>query len=310
MSTWKRAGVSLVAAAVMAGVAGCQAGDAKPAADAPKAENQSGASVTQALTAAYKKTAAAESAKVHMTMKMPAGVEGGGTMEMSGTLGWNPTVMDMTMKGEALRATPDAPSQVRAVMLDNVIYMDMGAAAGKEMDGKHWLKMDLTAIAKASGNEAQLGQMTGGLENANQDPAKQLAMLLSSPNLKHLGAQKIGGVETEHYKGSLAIEEALKTNKSLDVLSDKDRQSLLDNMKKSGVKGYDTEVWVNKDGYPVRMNIGVDSPQGKVAVTADYSDYGAKAAVKAPPAGETVDFMAMMKELGAPTGSATGSTNS
>ena len=40
MSTWKRAGVSLVAAAVMAGVAGCQAGDAKPAADAPKAEEK------------------------------------------------------------------------------------------------------------------------------------------------------------------------------------------------------------------------------------------------------------------------------
>ncbi|WP_327115705.1 hypothetical protein OG206_13535 [Streptomyces sp. NBC_01341] len=299
MSAWRRAGVSLTLAVVVAGVAGCQSGEKKPAAGAAKSE----APVTEVLTAAYKKTAAAKSAKVHMTVTSPAAA--GGTMEMDGTMGWGPTVMDMTMKGEALQAAPDAPEQVRMIMADNVMFMDMGASAAAEMDGKRWMKMDLGAIAKASGNAAAQKQMTRGLEGMNQDPAQQLALLLESPNLKRVGAEKIGGVATQHYKGSLSVAEMLSADKSLDVLSAEERKALLANVKKSGITGYDTEVWVDEDGYPRRMNVGVDNPQGEITVVADYSDYGAGVAVEAPPAGETFDLMEMLKGAGQGTGPTT-----
>lgn len=303
MSKWRRAGVSLTAVAVVAGIAGCQGGSGeKKAAETPKRpETQSRAAVTQVLTAAYKKTAAAKTAKVHMTMSMPAGVEDGGDMEMSGVMGWNPTLMDITMKGSMFEAppdAPDAPDQIRMVWLDDTMYMNMGAMPAKEMDGKHWVKFDLGAAAEASGDKAMQRKMTAGLENMNQDPAEQLAMLLDSPNVKHIGAEKIDGVEAQHYKGTLTLEEMMASNKSLDVLSEKERADILANMKKSGVKGYDTEVWVNEDDYPVKMDIAIDSPEGKLKMVAKYSDYGAKAAVKAPPAGDTFDLMEMMKELG------------
>ncbi|MCW8216019.1 hypothetical protein ACIPJG_08175 [Streptomyces halstedii] len=298
-SAWRRAGASLVAAIVIAGVAGCQSGEKDKAADAPKAENRSGSAATQVLTAAYKKTAAAGSAKVRMTMEMPATMDGGGSMEMSGTMGWNPSTMDMTMTGEALKVSPDAPEQIRMVMLDNVMYMDMGEKAASGMDGKRWMKMDVAAMAEASGDEAAQKQLTGGLENANQDPSQQLAMLLESPNLKHVGAEKIDGVDTEHYKGSLAVDEMMDTNKSLDVLSEKERKDLLDSVKKAGITGYDTEVWVDKEGYPIRMDIGIGSAEGKIRMVADYSDYGTATAVKAPPADETFDLMEMLAEAGA-----------
>ncbi|GAA2940833.1 lipoprotein [Kitasatospora cinereorecta] len=297
MSAWRRAGVSLTVAAVIAGVAGCQGAEQKPAAGAPKAESRSGAAVTQMLTAAYKKTAAAKSAKVRLTIEMPAATEGG-TMEMSGTMGWGPTVMDMTMKGEAFQVSPDAPEQIRMVMVDDVMYMDMGAEASAEMDGKRWMKMDFAAIAEASGDAGVQKQMTRGMEDMNQDPAQQLALLLESPNLKHVGAEKVGGVETQHYKGSLSVDEMLTANESLDVLTDKERESLLASVKKSGIKGYDTEVWVNEDGYPMRMNVGMDSPQGEITMVADYSDYGTDIAVTAPPANATFDLMEMLEGIG------------
>lgn len=297
MSAWRRTGVSVTVAAVIAGVAGCQGAEQKPAADAPKEQVRPGAAVTQMLTAAYKKTAAAKSAKVHMTMEMPVATDGG-TLEMSGTMGWGPAVMDMTMKGQAFQLSPDAPEQIRMVMLDDVMYMDMGAEAAAGMDGKRWMKMDLGALAKASGDAAAKSQMTRGMEGMNQDPAQQLALLLESPNLKHVGAEKIGAVDTQHYKGSLSVEEMLAANESLDVLTDEDRESLLANVEKSGIKGYDTEVWVNEDGYPMRMDVGMDTPQGEISIVADYSDYGADVAVTAPPAGATFDLMEMLEELG------------
>ncbi|MFI2370536.1 hypothetical protein [Streptomyces sp. NPDC018833] len=299
MSTIRRVGVSVTAVAVLVGAAGCQGGEPK-AGDAPKSPSRS--DVTKVLTATYKKTAEAKSAKVQMTLSMPAGAEGGGDMEMTGVMGWDPTMMDMTMKGEAFQSAPDSPEQMRMVWLDNVMYMDVGAERAAEMDGKRWMKMDLGAIAEMSGDKALQKQMTGGLENMNQDPAQQLAILLDSPNLKHVGAEKIDGVATQHYKGSLTVAEMMDANKALDVLSDKERKDLLAGVEKSGIESYDIEVWVNEDGYPARMDVGMDTPQGAVKMVADYSDYGAKASVQAPPASETVDLMEMLKGLGEDAG--------
>lgn len=309
MSTWGRVGVSLTAVAVVAGVAGCQSGDAdskknggsSSAKDAP----QSRSAVTDVLTAAYEKTAAAKSAKVSMTMTMPegvAGAAGGGDMEMTGVMGWDPMVMDMTMSGSMMQAEPDAPEKIRMVWVKNAMYMDMGAEAAKDMDGKRWMKLDLAAAAEASGDPAATKELTGGMENMNQDPAQQLALLLDSPNVKHVGSEKIDGVEAQHYKGTLTVAEMLESNDSLDVLSAKERKDLLANIEKTGITGYDTEVWVNEDDYPVKMNVAMDSPDGAITMSARYSDYGAKASVQTPPAADTVDLFKMLGDLGAESG--------
>ncbi|MFI6083209.1 hypothetical protein ACIBBB_19875 [Streptomyces sp. NPDC051217] len=307
MSTWGRVGVSLTAVAVVAGVAGCQSGDSdadtkkKAGSSAAKGEPQSRSAVTDVLTAAYEKTAAAKSAKVTMTMSMPAAATGAeaGDMEMTGVMGWDPMVMDMTMSGSMLQAEPDAPDKIRMVWVKNAMYMDMGAEAAKDMDGKRWMMLDLAAAAEASGDPAAARELTGGMENMNQDPAQQLALLLDSPNVKHVGSEKIDGVEAQHYKGTLTVAEMMESNEGLDVLSEKERKDLLDNIKKSGIKGYDTEVWVNEDDYPVKMDVAMDSPQGEMKISAHYSDYGAKASVQTPPAADTVDLFKMLGDLGA-----------
>ncbi|WP_037783856.1 DUF6612 family protein [Streptomyces niveus] len=298
MSAWGRVGVSLTAVAVVAGVAGCQGGDSG-------SKKAGGSSVTEVLTAAYEKTAAAKSAKVSMTMSMPqgmAGAAGGGDVEMSGVMGWDPMVMDMTMTGSMMQAEPDAPDEIRMLWVKNAMYMDMGAEAAKDMDGKRWMKLDLAAAAEASGDPAAMKELTGGMENMNQDPGQQLALLLDSPNVKHVGSEKIDGAEAQHYKGTLTVAEMLESNEGLDVLSAKERKDLLATIEKSGIEGYDIEVWVNEDDYPVKMNVGMDTPQGEMKISANYSDYGAKASVQTPPAGDTVDLFEMLGGLGEESG--------
>ncbi|MGP3947171.1 hypothetical protein [Streptomyces sp. 7N604] len=299
MSAWGRVGVSVTAVAVLAGVAGCQDGaDSSSKKSKNKTTGQQGRVQTpvQAITAAFKKTEAAKSAKVRMTMSLPVTAEGGGETVMTGVMGWDPTVMDMTMSGPMFKAEPGAPEKVRMVWRDNVMYMDMGAAAAKDMDGKRWMKLDLAAAAKASGGETAAKQMTGGLDSMNQDPAQQLAVLLESPNIRRVGVQQIDGQPTEHYKGTLTFEEMLKANKS--GIGAKEREELLKKMRESKIKGYDTEVWVNEDDYPVKMDLGMKTPQGRLKVTAEYYDYGAPVEVQTPPDGETVDLFAMLKDMG------------
>ncbi|WP_435974560.1 hypothetical protein [Streptomyces sp. Qhu_M48] len=299
-STWKRTGVALTAVAVATGVAGCQDGDGKAAESPAKPRTQSLEAVTKAIRAAYAKTSEAKAAKIRMTIETKGAGLGSGTTTLTGVQGWDPAAMDVTMSGGMFADAGAAgmPEKIRMIMRDNVMYMDMGAEQAAEMDGKRWMKMDFAGMAKESGDAALQKQMTQGLGGMNQDPAQQLALLLEAPGIKHVGPEKVEGVEAQHYKGSIAFEDMLDANKSLDGLPEADRDKLVATMKDSGIKGYDTELWVDGDGYPVKMVVGMKMPEGSMNMTAFYSDYGTEAAVEAPPAKDTFDFMEMLKGIG------------
>ncbi|GFH65294.1 MULTISPECIES: hypothetical protein [Streptomyces] len=304
----RRVAVPAAAVAMVLGLAACEGGDSeskgegKAADSAPKAMSRADAG--KALNAAYKNTSEAKSAKVKMTMSMPEGTPGGGDMEMSGVMGWDPTVLDMTMSGSALQESdPTAPTSSRVIMDGDVMYVDMGAEAAKETDGRRWMKMDLGDLAEQMEKSGEAGggemakAMTGGLENMNQDPAQQIALLMESPNLKHVGPAKVGGEETQHYKGTLSLKEMLDANTAFDTLPEKDRKELVEAMETSGLEGYQTQLWVNDDDLPVKMDVTMETPEGDVRIVQTFSDYGAAAKVEAPAEKDTLDFMDLLKEL-------------
>ncbi|WP_406184274.1 hypothetical protein [Streptomyces sp. NBC_01006] len=318
MSAYRRkaAGAALAAVLLVGGATACENGkkdDSGKAAGASSAQPGApvaGGSATEALAAAYKKTSAAKSAKVRMTMKM-SGALGGESIEMTGVQGWDPQVMDITMKGGLGRSGIDS---MRMVMSKDVMYMEMPAdsplSAG--MDGKRWMKLDMKAAPEASGDAAALKKLggvggMGGMSgmDQNQDPAKQLALLLASPNVKLVGSEKVEGTDTQHYKGALTFEEMLAANEGSKALPEADRAKLTEAMKKAGIKGYDMDVWVNKDGYPARMKVAIAAPGGSLDLDASYSDYATTATVQTPPENETLDLFAMLKDLGA-TGAGAG----
>ncbi|MFJ8231763.1 hypothetical protein ACIQ9E_17665 [Streptomyces sp. NPDC094448] len=290
----RRAGLSLTAVAVIAAVSACGGEDAKNGAGT---KLQSGAQLTKVLKASYTKTEEAKSAKVDMVMTMPDSKElgGGGEMKLSGVMGWDPTLMDMTMSGDAFAAAPGAPEQIRMMWLDNVMYLDAGAELAKRMDGKRWLKMDVGAAAEMSGDAALQKQMTNGLDNIDQSPAEQLALLLESKSIKHAGPVKLDGVDTQHYKGTISVAELVAANESI-VLDKRERARLVKDLKEAGITSYDAQVWVNKNGLPVKTDISMKTKEGPISMVTNYSDYGAKASVTPPPADRTFDLAQMLKK--------------
>lgn len=304
----KTVGAALAAVLLVGGATACESGKKDDAGKAAGSSAQpdkpaAGGNATEALTAAYKKTSEAKSAKVRMTMSMPAGVEGGGTIEMTGVQGWDPEVMDITMKGGL--SAGESVDSMRMIMTNNVMFMEMPADSpmSEGMEGKRWMKLDMNAAAAAAAEDSEAMKALGGLGGVggmdqSQDPAKQLALLLASPNVKHVGSEKVEGTDAEHYKGTLSFDEMLAANGSAKALTEAERTKLTEAMKKSGIKGYDMDVWVNKDGYPVHMKVGIGMPQGTMNMDAYYSDYGSAATVQTPPENETLDLFAMLKELG------------
>lgn len=290
----KTIGAALAAVLLVGGATACEGGEIalspRPVVDG---------AATEALAAAYKKTSAAKSAKFRMTMTMPASLGAGGTVEMSGVQGWDPQVMDVTVKGALPRGA--GAESLRMIMSNNVVFMEVPKDSPMTggLEGKHWMKLDLDAGAQASGDAEALKKLSGmsGVDQ-KQDPAKQLALLLSSPNVKHLGAEKVDGVDAERYKGTLTLTEMLAADGSGKALSDAERAQLVDATRKAGITGYDMDVWVDKDGHPVHMKVGIGTPQGTLKMDASYSDYGTGATVRTPSENETFDLFAMFKQLG------------
>ncbi|MET9293847.1 hypothetical protein [Streptomyces sp. NPDC003077] len=280
----RRTGVAVAALALTAGLSSCQSGSDKAQGDEARR------TPVQAITATFKKMQSAKAAKVDMTMTMPGA---SGEMKMSGVMGWDPQAIDMTVTMPAAATQGKVTAPVRMIQVDGAMYTEltsMKEALPPEMAAKKWAKIDMAAIAKKSGNEKLLAQLTGGA-GTTQDPAQQLAPLLESPNVKHVGTETVNGVSAEHYTGSVSVEEALKEQEASKLVTPELRERQRESIKKLGVKKYDIDIWVNSDDYPVKMKVGMDTKTGPMNLVGNYSDYGTKANVQAPPAADTLDIL-------------------
>ncbi len=252
----------------------------------------------RAVRAAYEKTSAAKAAKVHMTMSVPKSVDpkDGGDTTGDGIMTWDgsSSSMDVTMR---------VPERRRMIVIGTAFYGEMRpdemTDAPPEMRGRKWMKLDLGGLASELGKERGpevRKQMAAGLDDWNQSPDQQMALLLSSSDLQHVGEEKVNGVRTQHYRGTLTPKQMLESRKAVRLLDQKDREKAYKKMKQQGLEGCGTDVWVGDGDLPVRMKVEMKTPKGTVTTSSDFTDYSTRHRVTAPPAKETVDFARMLKD--------------
>jgi hypothetical protein len=166
-------------------------------------------------------------------------------------------------------------------MIGPVIYVAIPAADRAKMQGKSWMKMDLTAAAGASGSDytKQLDEM---------DPVRQVKTLLAADAVTVVGEETIDGVKTVHYTVTNPVATYLG---QLDALK---REAAEKEFTKGGVKEIKTDVWVDEKYQPRRIHM-VMGTLGDL--TANYTEYGTSANVETPPAAEVIDFLEMLEGL-------------
>ncbi|WP_426365523.1 hypothetical protein [Streptomyces sp. E-08] len=267
-SAWKRAAVVLVAAAVVAGAAGCQDGDggteAAGASATAQPQTQSPEEAAKAVRAAYAKTTAAKSARVEMRLNVDSDKAPGGST-FTGVQAWGPAAADLKVFDSSYLADiPGAPVETRVVAADGATYVDLGAGLSAQTGAKRWLKVE--AGGAAAGDELTL-QLTGGLAAVNMDLPKELGLLAGSSTVKHVGPVKGGDVKAEVYEGEIPGAALV-------------------------------QVWIGADGYPVKTIVHTEADGGMTSLTTKYSDYGAKASFQAPPARDTVGLLDLLERLG------------
>ncbi|MFI1653959.1 hypothetical protein ACH4ZU_03320 [Streptomyces sp. NPDC020472] len=261
----------MVALAVVAGVAGCRDGDGgTKAAGAPataRPATQSPEEAAKAVRAAYAKASAAKGARVEMRLNVGGDKAPGGST-FTGVQAWGPVAADLKVYDSSYLAdVPGAPVETRVLTVDGATYVDLGTGLSARTGGKRWLKVETGGAA--AGDELML-QLTGGLTAASMDLPRELGLLAGSSAVKHLGPGTHGD-----FKGAQGYEGELP-------------------------RGGHIEVWIGADGYPMRTVVLTEADGGGVTttLTTTYSDFGAEAAVQAPPAGGTVAFTDLLKRLG------------
>jgi hypothetical protein len=294
MGTIRRISVGVAAAALLAGTAACGSEETDDRSQGSGGENTSARAAFEALSAAAESTENVTSADFEGVTRSPDTM--GGEVEITGSMSWESTlVMEMSMTGEQFTADPSVPSVIDVVWLDGVMYMDMGEEFAAETGGRNWMRMDLMAIAEASGDQDTADTLSYGLSESNQDPAQQVALLLQSPEIEHVGQETLDGATVDHYQGTISVEDALNANS--DALTDEERETIVGFMESQGIDSYDIEVWLDENDFPIQIHQSYETALGPVESEMRYSNLGTEVSVTEPPADAVVDWLDLLEQL-------------
>ncbi|MEU9184067.1 DUF1396 domain-containing protein [Streptomyces sp. NPDC048484] len=267
-------GAALAALVLGGGAVGCSKGEESP--DMTPAA---------AVAKAAKKTEDITSLSYRMSGRTPE--EGRITAEAQ--MRMKPDIA-MSMKMKALDQGADGSAEIRLV--DKAMYIG-GAAAAKELDGKRWMKFDMSTL----GDDALGGGAAPGAGAVDKNPAQESALLAGSKDVKKVGTEKVEGVETTRYKGTVTLDEFRKSLKGEKKATREKREKGLEQYEKMGLDTLTMDMWVDGEDHTKQFRMRGDADKGKLDMTITFLDVNKPVTVEAPPAKDVMDLAEMMGDL-------------
>ncbi|MFD5801766.1 LppX_LprAFG lipoprotein [Streptomyces sp. NPDC127020] len=267
-------GASVAALLLAAGAVGCSGGTEKSPEMTPAA----------AVAKAAKNTEEIDTIRYRMTGRTPEE----GRVKAEAQMRIKPTLA-MSMKMTALDQGAGASAEIRLV--DKAMYIGGGAEAAQEMDGKSWMKFDLSAL----GAGEELDQL-GSASQADKNPATESTFLTGAKDVEKVGTETVDGVKTTHYKGTVTVAELEKTLAGEDKATREKRQKSLEQYEKLGVDKLNMDLWIDGDDRTKQFRMRGQADKGPLDMTFTFLGFNEPVKVAAPPAKDTMDLAEMMKE--------------
>ncbi|MFB7652102.1 MULTISPECIES: DUF1396 domain-containing protein [unclassified Streptomyces] len=268
-------GASVAALLLAAGAVGCSGGTEESPEMTPAA----------AVAKAAKNTEDIDSIRYRMTGRAPEE----GRVKAEAQMQLKPELA-MSMKMTALDQGAGASAEIRLV--DKAMYIGGGAEAAKEMDGKSWMKFDLSALG-AEGEE--LDQL-GSASQADKNPAAESTFLTGAEDVEKVGTETVDGVKTTHYKGTVTVADLEKSLADEDKATREKRQKSLEQYEKMGVDKLTMDLWIDGDDHTKQFRMRGEADKGPLDMTFTFLGFNEPVKVSAPPAKDTMDLAEMMKE--------------
>ena len=267
-------GAGLAALLLAAGAVGCGKEDSESPEMTPAA----------AVAKAAKNSEEIDSLHYRLTGKTPEE----GRIKAEAEMQIKPTLA-MSMKMTALDQGAEGTAEIRLV--DKAMYIGGGPEAAKEMDGKSWIKFDLSG----TGVDEQMNQM-GSASQADKNPATESTFLTGAKDVEKVGTETVEGVKTTHYKGTVTLADLEKTIGDEGEATREKRQKSLEQYEKMGVDKLTMDMWVDGDDRTKQFRMRADADKGPLDMTFTFLGVNEPVKVTAPPAAEVADLAEMMEE--------------
>ncbi len=196
--------------------------------------------------------------------------------------------MNMKQKGAA------QTGEVEIRLVGGAFYINGGKEAAAELDGKSWIKFDLSAMGKGAGGQDPLA----GVGRTDRNPAEDSASLTAAKNLRKVGPQTVDGVATTHYTGSLPLATMRASLENEDAATRKRREKGLEQYERMGISSLTMDMWIDGDDHTKQFRTRAKGTKGPLDLTITFLDYNKPVVVTAPPASETTDLAEMFKDAG------------
>ncbi|WP_055483228.1 LppX_LprAFG lipoprotein [Sphaerimonospora mesophila] len=244
-------------------------------------------SAAAVLTQSAKKADEVTSYAADIVMDITAGAQGKGNIQ--GTMLYQKTpelATDVTLNKVSFGGQ-DLPGGMRVILTGDMMYMKMDMLKTLTGSTKPWVKLDLKQLGSSAG--INVDQLLG--QSKQIDLETSVKMLTASKDVKEVGAEQVGGVDTTHYAGTFPIEEAMK---QLPAEAQKNMKGQIP----AEMKDMKFDAWIDGDGLPRKVQLGGKQAEGEFAATMVFKDFNAPVEIKAPPADQVGEL-----PQNAPTGS-------
>ncbi|GAA4580920.1 lipoprotein [Planotetraspora phitsanulokensis] len=200
-------------------------------------------------------------------------IEGTMRAQTAPTAAFDLTLDKMSSAGQ------DIPGGMRMILDGRVAYMKMDMLKALMGGDKAWVKIDLAKAGAQAGLD--MDQLLG---QANQmDLRTNIKMLTASKDIKSVGSEKVGGVDTTHFAGSYPVSEALK---QLPAEARKQAETQM-----TGMKDMKFDVWIDGEGLPRKMAVKAEQAKTMAMdMTMLFKSFNEKLTIKAPPASQVAEM--------------------
>ncbi|WP_432929697.1 LppX_LprAFG lipoprotein [Microbispora sp. CA-135349] len=167
----------------------------------------------------------------------------------------------------------NVPGGVRLILQGDVAYVKVDMLKTLVGATKPWIRLDLKQLGSQSG--VNVDQFLGQAQQF--DLKTSAAMLTASKDVKSVGSEQVGGVDTTHYSGTFPVDEAVKQ------LPEERRARLQGEL--ANAKDVKFDAWIDAQGLPRKVELNGGEPNaGTLKATAMFKAFNEPVSIEAPAA--------------------------
>ncbi|MBB6471794.1 LppX_LprAFG lipoprotein [Sphaerisporangium rubeum] len=232
----------------------------------------------EALQASVKSAESVDSYQAQISVDFTSPKDGAGSVTGTMVYHQKPQVASDVTLDKISAGGQNVPGGVRVILLGQTAYMKV-EMLNKLLGGtKSWIKLDLAELGRSAGVDA-----SQFLAQAQQlDLKTSVKMITGSKDVKAVGTETVGGVDTTHYKGTFPVAAAVQQ------LDPEMRQKLEPQL--GELKDMKFDAWIDAENLPRKMEMNGAAEGGTFKAALQFSQFNEAAEVTAPPADQVGDL--------------------